>query len=118
LNCKKEHNTKVEKEMKKVPGATAMAIASKRQTSTWCVGSSRNPASVLESSTGRSKSELLVDQKVGFHFFSIESPTSCGIASAATATAKELGRKVKEVKKKKEKGKGRGRKERGRRRRF
>jgi hypothetical protein len=64
LNCSREHGTKTEKETKKVPGATATAMASKRRTSTRCVESSRNPASVLESSAGGSKSEPSVDQKV------------------------------------------------------
>lgn len=66
LNCSsREHGTKAEKETKKVPGATATAMASKRRTSKRCVGgSSRNPASVLESSAGGSKSEPSVDQKV------------------------------------------------------
>lgn len=64
LNCSREHGTKTEKETKKVPGATATAMASKRRTSTRCVESSRNPASVLESSAGGSRSEPSVDQKV------------------------------------------------------
>lgn len=64
LNCSREHDTKTEKETKNVPGATATVMASKRRTSTQCVGSSRNPASVLETSAGGSKSEPSVDQKV------------------------------------------------------
>lgn len=42
LNCSsREHGTKAEKETKKVPGATATAMASKRRTSKRCVGGVR-----------------------------------------------------------------------------
>jgi len=57
LNFSREHDTKAKKEMKKVLGTTTTAIASKQPTSMQCVRSSRNLASVLESSVGRSKAQ-------------------------------------------------------------